>query len=160
MKHREEEFCLQMAALGDPVEAARRAGYQHPEDAWPKLIVREDIAERTRQASATARRMLEEGAVTALYRMVTADQSDAFRLLYADPVGGRLPAELNLSGVSEVKRTDKGVELKFFDRMKLLTALSDKSGSGHDGGESGLIEAIRLSAKALGACRDGEPDAV
>jgi len=160
MKHREEEFCLLTAALGDPCEAARRAGYKDPDGVWPELIVRPDVAEEIGRASRSARRILEDAARTSLLRMIAADHTDAYRLLYLDSVGSELLSEMNLSGVSEIKRTDKGVEIKFFDRLKLFSAVAASGSGAAEGTEGGLIEAIRLSAKALSESRGGDTDAV
>ena len=160
MKHREEEFCLLTAALGDPREAARRAGYKDPDGVWPELIVRSDIAERIGSASHTARRIWETAARTALLRMIAADQTDAYRLLYLDSVGSESLSKMNLSGVSEIKRTDKGVEIKFFDRLKLFSAVAAPDSGVAEGADGGLIEAIRLSAKALSGTCGGDTDAV
>lgn len=160
MKHREEEFCRLTAALGDPREAARRAGYQHPDEAWQELIVRGDVAERVKEASQNARQILMQAARTTLYRMITANNADALRLLYRDQLSEEALAALNLSGVSEVKRTDKGVEIKFFDRLKLFSALDAPENGAQGGAEGGLIEAMRLSAKALSESLGGDADAV
>ena len=49
-----------------------------------------------------------------------------------------------------MKRTDKGVELKFFDRLKALDKLSELSDTVADSRSAGgLLEAMRLSAQAL-----------
>lgn len=160
MKHREEEFCLLTAALGDPREAARRAGYKDPDGVWPELIVRPDIAERIGKASRITRSILQEAARTSLLRMIAADNADACRLLYLDCAGEKMLSELDLSGVSEIKRTEKGVEIKFFDRFKLFSAVEAPDSAAHEEADGGLIEAIRLSAKALSESRGGDIDAV
>jgi hypothetical protein len=154
LKHREEEFCRLVAVLGDPAAAARMAGYRDPQDRWPSLIAREDIAREIRRASRTVRGVYEDAARCSLYRVMFSDNTDALRLLYRETIPDEELAGLNLSGVAEIKRTkDKSVEIKFFDRLKALDKLSDADGEpGSTAG--GLLEAMRLSARAILASRD------
>ena len=65
--------------------------------------------------------------------------------------------ELDLRNVSEIKKTDKGIEVKFCDRIKAINKLQELLGSsGGQGNGAGLLDAILLSAEALG--RHGSDD--
>ena len=154
LKHREEEFCRLVAVLGDPAAAARQAGYRDPQEKWPSLIAREDIARGIRKAARNVRGVYEDAARCNLYRVMFSENTDAFRLLYRDTITDEELAGLNLSGVAEIKRTkDKSVEIKFFDRLKVLDKLNAAEGESN-GSAGGLLEAMRLSAQAILASRE------
>ena len=152
MKQREEEFCRLTAVLGDPLTAARRAGYKHPDEAWPGLISRQDIADEIGRIAKEVSKVFRDTLMSSLYRLISRDNTDAVRLLYREQVSGDELAQMNLSGIAEIKRTkDKSVEIKFFDRIKMLDKLSELCNCSSDGAPSGgLLEAMRLSAQALG----------
>ena len=154
LKHREEEFCRLVAVLGDPLAAARQAGYREPQEKWPSLIAREDIARGIEKAARVVRGVYEDAARCNLYRVMFSDNTDAFRLLYRDTITDEELARMNLSGVAEIKRTkDKSVEIKFFDRLKAFDKLNAAGGE-PDGTAGGLLEAMRRSAQAILASRD------
>ena len=150
LKHREAEFCRLTAVLGNPVKAAERAGYKHPDEAWTQLITRQDIADEIHRAALEASRVFRDTLMCGVYRLMSSDNSDAVKLLYRDDISDSEIEEMNLSGIAEMKRTDKGVELKFFDRLKALDKLSELSDTVADSRSAGgLLEAMRLSAQAL-----------
>lgn len=161
LKHRESEFCRLTAVLGDPAEAARRAGYKEPAQAWPELITRRDIADEIHRVTVEVSKVFRDTMICGIYRLMSCDNGDAVKLLYHDEISDREIDELNLSGVAEIKRTDKGVELKLFDRLRALDKLRELndtvSGSQSAGG---LLEAMRLSAQALSGSGGADGDAV
>ena len=163
MRPREKEFCLLTAVLGDPEEAARRAGWKQPENAWPGLISREDIAGEISRTAKNVGGVYRDILPCAVFRLLTADNSDAVRLLNREAVTDEELRRADLSGVAEMKKTDKGVEIKFFDRIKALDKLYEIGGADGEGGSSGgLIEAMMLSAQALRGApvREDEEDEV
>ena len=151
LKSKEAEFCRLTAVLGDPAEAARRAGLKDPEEVWPRLVARKDVCDEIRKTAVMLSKVFRDTAMCVVYRRLMSENNDALRLVFSDELSESEIAELNLSGVAEVKRNDKGIEVKFFDRIKALDMLSspDSGGDGENGG--GLIEAMRLSAMALRA---------
>ena len=158
MKQKEKDFCRLTAVLGDPGKAAERAGFKDPEKAWPELVVREDIAEEIHRASSVVGRIYKDTLLCGIHRMMTADNSDVIKLVCRDRVGGEEFKERDISGVSEIKRTDKGIELKFFDRIKLLEKLNGFGFATEENTGGGLIEAMRLSARALLSSCEGNED--
>ncbi len=151
MKPKEKEFCRQMAFCGDPERAAREAGYRSQEK-WKRLLCRDDIAGEIKRCTDALRAVYRNTAVCGLYRMIFSRPSDALKLLYREnPTDAELEA-LELYGVSEIKRTkDKSMEIKFFDRVKATDKLSELlNSSGELNSSGGLLEAMRLSAEALG----------
>lgn len=151
MKPKEKEFCRQMAFCGDPERAAREAGYRSKER-WKQLLCRDDIASEIRRCTNSLRAVYQNTAVCGLYRMIFSKPSDALKLLYREnPTDAELEA-LELYGVAEIKRTkDKSVEIKFFDRVRATDKLSELlNSSGELNSTGGLLEAMRMSAEALG----------
>ena len=85
--------------------------------------------------------------------------SDALTLLYRDDLSEEDLGMLDLRNVSEIKRTDKGIEVKFCDRIKAIDKLQELLGSGEEQGNgSGLLDAILSSAEALGSRSGSETD--
>lgn len=152
MKPKEKEFCRLMTVYADPVRAAREAGYKHPETAWSELTAREEIVGEIRRRCENMRSIYEHTAVCGLYRLAYGGMSDALTLLYREDLSPQELRSLDLMNVSEIKRTDKGVEIRFCDRIKAIGALSEALGTGDaHGSGAGLLDAILLSAQALGA---------
>ena len=161
MKPREKEFCRLMTVTADPIKAAREAGYKNPERIWPELAAREEIVSEIRRRCENIRSVYEHTAVCGLYKLAYGGVSDALTLLYRDGLSEEDLRMLDLRNVSEIKRTDKGVEIKFCDRIKAVDKLQEllNGGSGQDSG-SGLLDAILTSAEALGSRVGSEIDAV
>lgn len=161
MKPREKEFCRLMTVYADPVRAAREAGYKQPEQAWSELSAREEIVDEIRRRCGNIRSIFESTAICGLYRLAYGGVSDALTFLEREIVSEEDLRTLDLRNVSEIKRTDKGVEVRFCDRMKAVDKLQELLGSGAaTGNGSGLLDAILLSAEALGSRSGSEPDAV
>ena len=159
MKPREKEFCRLMALCGEPMRAAREAGYKRP-DRWHRLLCRSDIAAEIKRCADVLRSVYASTAVSGLYRLSFGKTGDALRLLYRENPSEEELDSLDLSGVAEIKRTkDKSVEIKFFDRIKALDRLNDVlRSSGEAGASGGLLEAMRMSAMALSRTTDVEGD--
>ena len=151
MKPKEKDFCRRLALCADPMRAVREAGFRHPEQSLCKLMVREDIAEEVKRLSRNMRSVYESIAVCGLYKLAYGGTGDALTLLYGDSFTADQLREMDLSRVSEIKRTDKGVEIKFCDRVKAVDKLGELFSGGNESGTAGgLLEAMRMSAAALG----------
>ena len=161
MKPKEKEFCRLMTVYADPVRAAREAGYKHPESAWSALAAKEEIVGEIRRRCENIRSIYESTAVCGLYRLAYGDVSDTLTLLYREHLSEDALRALDLRNVSEIKRTDKSVEVKFVDRIKAADKLMElqDAGAAHEKG-SGLLDAILTSAEALGSRNGCEADAV
>ena len=159
MKPREKEFCRLMTVVADPIKAARIAGYKHPERAWSELSAREEIVSEIRRRCENIRSVYEHTAICGLYKLAYGGVSDALTLLYRDDLSEEDLRMLDLRNVSEIKRTDKGIEVKFCDRIKAIDKLQELLGSGTEHGNgSGLLDAILSSAEALGSRSGSETD--
>lgn len=161
MKKKEMAFCRLTAVTGNPHTAAVRAGYRRPDEAWPELIARRDIADEIGRVTREVSKVFRDTLMCAALRLTAADNNDAVKLVYREQVSDDELREMDLSGIAEIKRTkDKSVEIKFFDRLKALDRLSELSGADADSApEGGLLEAMRLSAQALRGMRDREAEA-
>ena len=161
MKPREKEFCRLMTVYADPVRAAREAGYKHPEKAWSELSAREEIVGEIRRRSENIRSIYESTAVCGLYRLAYGGAGDALTLLYREKLSEDELHRLDLRNVSEIKRTDKSVEVRFCDRIKAIEKLKELLESGSkQGSGTGLLDAILLSAEALSNRGGSDSDAV
>lgn len=160
MKKREKEFCRLTVVTGNPQTAARRAGYRRPDEAWTELVTRGDIAAEIRRVTREVSKVFRDTLLCSVFRLMTAENNDALRLLYHEEMSDEEIAQMNLSGVAEIKRTkDKSVEIKFFDRMKALDRLSELNDTVNDSASTGgLLEAMRLSAQALRGMREKEDE--
>lgn len=161
MKPREKEFCRLMTIYGDPIQAARQAGFKHPENAWSELCAREEIVSEIRRRSESIRSIFESTAACGLYRLAYGGVSDALTLLYREQLSEDDLKTLDLRNVSEIKRTDKGIEIRFCDRIKAVERLHELlSADAEQEGSTGLLDAILLSAEALGSRGGSGFDAV
>ena len=89
-------------------------------------------------------------------KLACARVNDAVKLLYCEQAPGDLAA-LDLGNVTEIKRSDKGVEIKFLDRLKALAMLESLEA---EAGAAPLYEALEQSAAALSQTQGAQDHAV
>lgn len=146
LNKRETEFCRFFVTCRDGREAAAKAGFAFPERSGMRLLGKQAILseiDRLSQQVKTA-----ASAVDGLRRIAFGSVTDAIKLVL-----GEEPLELeelDLFMVSEIKKTDKGVEIKFYDRIKALSELLSVSEGGEYKGTSQFVEAIFKGAEAIG----------
>lgn len=146
---KELDFCRIYVRLRNPKESAVRAGYEIlPEYRAICLLskkeIRKKITELEKEISA------DDSLISAgLQRLAFGSAADAVKLIMETGEGSSPNIDsLDLFNVSEIKYTcGKGMEIKFFDRLKALEKLSQISQSGKDGGALSLYEAIERSAE-------------
>ena len=107
-----------MTVYADPIRAAREAGYKEPERAWSELSAQEDIVGEIRRRCENIRSIFESTAVCGLYRLAYGGVNDALTFINREIILKEDLKELDLRNVSEIKKTDKGIEVKFCDRLK------------------------------------------
>lgn len=142
---RENEFCRYYADCKNSREAAARAGFAFPERSGVRLLAKESVKHEVERLVADGRSF--SSAADGLRKLAFGSVTDAVKLA----LGVDVPdlESLDLFMVSEIKRTEKGVELKFFDRLKALEALME---SGEDIGGSDtsqFVDAILEGASAI-----------
>ncbi len=151
---RENEFCRYYVACRNGREAAAKAGFAFPERSGLRLLAREQISAEIERLSSDNGNKL--SAVDGLKRLAFGSIADAVRLILStEPLDVE---SLDLFSVSEIKRTDKGTEIKFYDRIKALEALLEAGDDlgGHD--TSQFVDAIFKGASAITDAKWSESD--
>ena len=148
MTKKELEFCRWYARLQNSKEAAIRAGFTvMPEYRAMCLLSKKSITEKIRELEKENR--ADENLIAAGFkRLAFGSCADAVKLILSCG-GDNSPNldSLDLFTVSEIKYTcGKGMEIKFFDRLKALERLAEISESGKDSSAMSLYEAIERSA--------------
>jgi len=154
-------FCFFLARLGNPREAAVKAGYP-PHSAARKaaeLLEQKQLLQDTvRYARAEEELRCCQQALGGLRRLAFGDVNDAVALVMAAD-GGEPPdaRELDLFAVSEIKRPKGGgCEIKFYDRLAALQALlGHDSDTARQGLSGSLCQALQAGAKAMAGGESG-----
>ena len=148
---RETLFCSLYAGLGNPAEAARRAGYRKPGRVAARLLGRREIQDETARQLESRGRRAAALALAGLERVAFGGIGDAVALLdRGEGLRREDLAELDLFSVAELKSPrGGGVEMKFFDRIKALELLLGHAKD--SGGEKAhsFYSALEKSARAL-----------
>ena len=150
---KELDFCRHYVRLRNPKEASLRSGFTLlPEYRGVALLSRKEIKDKITQVEkecpATSN-LVSAG----LQRLAFGSVSDAIRLILSVNDNNSPDMDsLDLFNVSEIKITNgKGMEIKFFDRLKALEKLSDLS---CDDGTDGMLSFYQAIEKS--ACGDRE----
>lgn len=145
---RELEFCRWYIRLRNPRESALRSGFTIlPEHRALSLLskngIRQKIAELEKENSADTQ-LISAG----LQRLAFGSITDAVKLILStrDNISPDIDS-LDLFNVSEIKFTSgKGMEIKFFDRLKALERLSELSTDDGNDDMLSFYKAIEKSA--------------
>ncbi len=145
---KELDFCRIFVRLRNPKESAIRAGFEIlPEyraiGLLSKKEIRNKIHEFEKETSA------DENLISAgLQRLAFGSIGDAVKLIISASESATPDIDsLDLFNVAEIKYTcGKGMEIKFFDRLKALEKLSEISQSATQSGALSFYEAIERSA--------------
>lgn len=146
---KEIEFCRWYVQLRNPRESALRSGFtilpeQRALNLLSKDSIRQKIAELENENSADSK-LISAG----LQRLAFGSVTDAVKLILSarDNTSPNIDS-LDLFNVSEIKFTSgKGMEIKFFDRLKALEKLSDLS---YDDGNDGMLSFYQAIEKSCG----------
>ena len=145
---KELDFCRWYARLQNPKEAAIKSGYMVlPEYRGISLLSKKHIKNKIKaleKENTTDINLVSAG----LSRLAFGSISDAVKLiLSANSDNPPSPDTLDLFNVSEIKFTSgKGMEIKFFDRLKALEQLSRLSESDLNSSALSFYEALERSA--------------
>jgi hypothetical protein len=145
---KEVDFCRHYVRLRNPKEAAIRSGFTLlPEYRGIAMLSRKEIKDRITQLEKEC--SADKNLVCAgLQRLAFGSVSDAIRLILSVNDNSSPDIDsLDLFNVSEIKITNgKGMEIKFFDRLKALERLAEISCDDRDNGALSFYEAIERSA--------------
>lgn len=148
---KELDFCRIYVRLRNPKEAAIRAGYEIlPEYRAIGLLSKKEIQQKITELEKEV--TADENLISAgLQRLAFGSCADAVKLILSANQDTTPDIDsLDLFNVSEIKFTcGKGMEIKFFDRLKALEKLSEISQSGNDTGALSFYEALERSATKL-----------
>lgn len=145
---KELDFCRWYARLQNPKEAAIKSGYMVlPEYRGISLLSKKHIKNKIKaleKENTTDINLVSAG----LSRLAFGSISDAVKLiLSANSDNPPSPDTLDLFNVSEIKFTSgKGMEIKFFDRLKAFEQLSRLSESDLNSSALSFYEALERSA--------------
>ena len=140
----ENVFCRAFLRTMDPERAAAESGKKDGFSALRKQSLQETLEEMRFSAANQIRR---EDVVRRLAQLAFGRANDAVRLaLYPETAD---PDTMDLSALSELKVTDKGVELKLIDRVRALETLHELLESSGDGGAEDLYRALEDAAGQL-----------
>ena len=147
------EFCRVFVQSGDAVLSAKRAGFSNHEHAGELLLSRGDICAEIERLSNQRSRLLGNMAAIGYQRLAFGNIADAVSLVYAENPSRVELGSMDLFLVSEIKRPKDGaMEIKFFDRIKALEKLENRSVE--NSAASSLFDAIGRSADTLGSDSD------
>ncbi len=145
---KELDFCRIYVRLRNPKESAIRAGYEIlPEYRAISLLSKKEI--RNKITELEKENSVGENLISAgLQRLAFGSIADAVTLILSAGENSYPNIDsLDLFNVSEIKYTcGKGMEIKFFDRLKALEKLSEISQSSAHSGALSFYEAIERSA--------------
>ena len=146
----ERVFCRVYLETMDPEQAAAATG----QGDGLALLGRKSIQKRMeRMRGAAAGQLRREDVLRHLARIAFGRVNDAVELALRPETAN--PAQMDLSALSELKVTEKGVELKLVDRIRALETLFRLLVQGDNDGAEGLYQALEALAGALGD-EDGE----
>ena len=116
------------------------------------LLCREEIRDELRRLSDVFNESVAYTASAGLKKLAMGSVADAVSLLYKEKPDHDVLEKMDLFLVSEIKRKDNCVEIKFFDRFKALCELMKLSGN--DTRASSFYDALMMGAESLN--RDGD----
>ncbi len=153
---KELDFCRIYVRLRNPKEAAIRAGYEIlPEYRAISLLSKKEIRQKITELE--KENLVDESLVSAgLERLAFGSCADAVKLILSANQNTSPDIDsLDLFNVAEIKFTcGKGMEIKFFDRLKALEKLSELSQNGKKTGTLSFYEALERSAGKLTESED------
>lgn len=145
---KELDFCRWYVILRNPKEAAIKSGYTVlPEYRGINLLSKKHIISKIKELE--KENQTDSNLVSAgLSRLAFGSISDAVKLiLSANNDNPPTPDTLDLFNISEIKFTSgKGMEIKFFDRLKALEQLSKLSETTINSSALSFYEALERSA--------------
>lgn len=158
MKKKEKLFCRYYAQSLNLREAANKAGYKkNSERAAVNLTEREDIKKEIRRKLKSENENGFSCISAGLKRLAFGSVSDAMKLVFADreQLSDEFIESLDLFNVAEIKFQKTGaIEVKFADRLKALTLLSELEESDETDTALPFYKALEKSAQRLNTAED------
>ncbi len=146
---KEKAFCVGFINSGD---IARAQAYSGVSDGRV-LLCRKEIRDELKRLSKIFNESLAYTVSAGLKKLAVGDISDAVRLLYEDKPDEETIRNMDLFMVSEIRRKENSVEIKFYDRIKALSELLE---NGTHESENSIYDAIMASAQKAGNVSDAD----
>lgn len=158
LTQKEKDFCRYFAISKNHREAAAKAGYAFAERSGIRLLEKQEIRNYISEISQPLR--FSQEAVDGLKKIAFGSIADAIKLMLSEP--GSLEVEkLDLFMISEIKFQKGSVsEIKFYDRIKALEALSSVAETNSGESIAPFIDAIFKGASALGSDKRSDNDEI
>lgn len=147
---KERLFCLYFSRTRNVRESAARAGFKvMPEIKGIRLMQKAQVRREIERLNTESE--VRKNARAGLERLAFGSVSDAVRLIYEKEISPEELEQLDLFGVSEIKRgVNGGVEMKFFNRLQALEKLSALEDEPQRENETApFYEALEKGARAL-----------
>lgn len=141
----EKKFCRIFVDSGDVNTAAKEAGLSKIRQA-DTLLSRDEVIEEIVSILKKRREMMLLLCESAMMRVIISPNDQALRLARGEAA---FSGEAELRGVSEYKCTEKGSEVRFFDKVKAFEKLCDLVVPQKESSQTGLLSAIAQGAQAL-----------
>ncbi len=150
LSEKEKLFCTYYSVKQNALEAAVKSGYTiSPERAAVRLLRKESINAYI-SALTVKNKSSRDEVMAGLRRLAFGCINDAVTLAFNEEFDPEMLKELDLFSVSEIKvNRGKGVEIKFFDRIKALEKLSSLIGQSDSDSKNDFFKAIENGATAL-----------
>lgn len=138
----ERTFCYVYLRTMDPRQAAAAIGWEEGEKLLENPKVRQRMERMRSDLNGEIRR---EDAVRRLSELAFGKVNDAAAL--AEPEGRQRLGELDLSAVSELKIGERGIEVKFLDRVRALETLCKLLGENREDTGDDFFRALEDAAE-------------
>lgn len=145
---KEKAFCVGFINTGDISEAQAYSGVKD----GGALLCREEIRDELERLSRVYNESIAYTASAGLKKLAMGDISDAVRLLYEDNPDSDTLRSMDFFMISEIRRKENAVEIKFFDRIKALSQLCENTSNVNEGS---IYDAIMASVEKRGENNDG-----
>lgn len=155
LTQREILFCTYYSVKRSAAESAFKAGYSvFPEKAAMKLLRKESVRNKISELS-VQNRVSSPEVEAGLRRIAFGTVCDAVKIALSDETDGKELEDMDLFNISEIKVSrGKGVEIKFFDRIKALEKLSNLISQKEENPSESFFRAVAEGAGALRAGSD------
>lgn len=140
---KEKAFCVGFINTGDIAQAQAYSGVND----GGALLCREEIRDELKRLSRVYNESVAYTASAGLKKLAMGDISDAVRLLYEDNPDSETLRNMDFFMISEIRRKENAVEIKFYDRIKALSQLCDNTVT-ESGGS--IYDAIMASVEESG----------
>lgn len=150
LTEKEKLFCTYYSVKQNAIEAAVKSGYTIAPEKTAVRLLRKESVNAYISALTVKNKSNRDEVAAGLRRLAFGCINDAVALAFTEDLNPEVLKELDLFSVSEIKvNKGKGVEIKFFDRVKALEKLSSLVIQGDEESKNDFFKAIENGAAAL-----------